>query len=130
MLYLRGNSRWYHCIGGLAGLRAGVDTMEKRKILFLPGIEPWPSSPYPVAIPTGHSGFLPIMQKYKIQISMSFYKQIFVMKMMAADDRDVTVGRSIYWQNSYYLQPTRPQLNRGTVLPHHAASLRPHCSEI
>jgi hypothetical protein len=28
------------------GPRAGLSTIEKRKILFLPGIEPWPSSPY------------------------------------------------------------------------------------
>jgi hypothetical protein len=33
------------------GPRAGVDNMEKRKSL-LPGIAPWPSSLYTVAIPT------------------------------------------------------------------------------
>jgi hypothetical protein len=31
---------------------AGLDAMEKRKILHLPGIEPRPCSPWSVAIPT------------------------------------------------------------------------------
>jgi hypothetical protein len=33
-----------HWIGGWVALRTGVDAMEKRKILPLPGIEPGPSS--------------------------------------------------------------------------------------
>jgi hypothetical protein len=41
-----------HWIGGWVGPRAGLDAMEKINILRLPGIEPGPSSPYPVAIPT------------------------------------------------------------------------------
>jgi hypothetical protein len=34
-----------HWIEGRVGPRAGLDAMEKRKILTLPGIEPRPSSP-------------------------------------------------------------------------------------
>jgi hypothetical protein len=34
-----------HWMGGSVGRRAGPDSMEKRKILPLPGIESWPSSP-------------------------------------------------------------------------------------
>jgi hypothetical protein len=47
---------------------------------------------------------------------MSSYKHTFVMKMMTADDREVTVGRSIYWQNKNYPQPTRPLLNLCSVI--------------
>jgi hypothetical protein len=41
-----------HWIGGWVGPRAGLDVVEKRKIMPLPGIEPRQSSPYPVAMPT------------------------------------------------------------------------------
>jgi hypothetical protein len=34
------------------GHRAGLDTVEERIIMPLPGIEPQPSSPHPVTIPT------------------------------------------------------------------------------
>jgi hypothetical protein len=34
------------------GLRAGLDAVEKRIILPLPGFEPRPLSPLPVAMPT------------------------------------------------------------------------------
>jgi hypothetical protein len=40
-----------HWIGGWVGPRAGLDAVEKREILLLSGIQPRPSSPYPVTIP-------------------------------------------------------------------------------
>jgi hypothetical protein len=40
-----------HWIENWVGPRTSLDDM-KRKILPLPGIEPWPSSPWPVTIPT------------------------------------------------------------------------------
>jgi hypothetical protein len=40
-LYLRGKDPGTHCTGGWVGLRAGLDTEVRRKILLpLPGIEP------------------------------------------------------------------------------------------
>jgi hypothetical protein len=51
-LYPREIARGTHWIGGWVDPRAGLDAMEKRKILPLPGIEPRPSRPYHVAIPT------------------------------------------------------------------------------
>jgi hypothetical protein len=52
-LYLRGNAPPHtHWIGGCVGPRAGLDAVEKRKILSVPEVEPRPSSPYSVAIPT------------------------------------------------------------------------------
>jgi hypothetical protein len=48
-----------HCIGGWMGPRSDLDAVEKRKNLFpLLGIEPWPSSPQHVAIPTELYQFL------------------------------------------------------------------------
>jgi hypothetical protein len=41
-----------HWIGGWVGTRAGLNAVEKRTIFLLQGIEPQPSSPQPVAIPT------------------------------------------------------------------------------
>jgi hypothetical protein len=46
-----------HWIGGWVGPRAGLDAVEKRRILPLPGTEPQPSCPYPVAVPTELSRF-------------------------------------------------------------------------
>jgi hypothetical protein len=43
--YTRGISLGIYCIGGLMGLEAGLDAREKRKILPLLEIEPWPSRP-------------------------------------------------------------------------------------
>jgi hypothetical protein len=40
-----------HWIGGWVGPRSGLDAAEKRKF-GLPGIQPRPSNPMPVAIPT------------------------------------------------------------------------------
>jgi hypothetical protein len=34
-----------HWIGGWVGPRTGLDAVEKRKALHVPGIEPWPSNP-------------------------------------------------------------------------------------
>jgi hypothetical protein len=34
-----------HCMGGCVDHRAGLNAMEKRKILPLPGIEPQPANP-------------------------------------------------------------------------------------
>jgi hypothetical protein len=39
-------------IGGWVGTKAGLDAMEKMKVLSLPGIEPRPPSRQPVAMPT------------------------------------------------------------------------------
>jgi hypothetical protein len=39
-LYLGGKARGPHWIGGWVSPKAGLDDMQKRKILFLPGIEP------------------------------------------------------------------------------------------
>jgi hypothetical protein len=41
-----------HWIGGCVGNGFALDAVEKRKSLFLPGIEPQQSSPFPVAVPT------------------------------------------------------------------------------
>jgi hypothetical protein len=41
-------SQW---IGGWLSLKVSLDALEKRKIFPLPGIEPQPFVPYPVAIP-------------------------------------------------------------------------------
>jgi hypothetical protein len=42
-----------HWIGGWVDVRAGLDALEKRKVLLLPGVEP-----RPVAIPTELSRLL------------------------------------------------------------------------
>jgi hypothetical protein len=47
--------RTTHWIGGWVDLRFGLDTVQKRKILPLSGIEPRSSRLPPVAIPTVHS---------------------------------------------------------------------------
>jgi hypothetical protein len=44
------------------GPRTGLDAMEKRKTLPLPGIEPRQSSQYPVIIPTELSWLLAILR--------------------------------------------------------------------
>jgi hypothetical protein len=41
-----------HWIGGWVGPRASLDVMEKTKIFSMLGIEPWLSSPKPIATPT------------------------------------------------------------------------------
>jgi hypothetical protein len=41
-----------HWMGGWVGTRAGLNAVEKRKIFPLPGLEPQPSSPQSVDIPT------------------------------------------------------------------------------
>jgi hypothetical protein len=45
-----------HWIRGRVGPRTGLDAVKKRKTLSLLGIEPLPSSPWPVALPTELSG--------------------------------------------------------------------------
>jgi hypothetical protein len=40
-----------HCIGGWVGPRTGLDVVEKRNILPLPGIQPRLSTPMPVETP-------------------------------------------------------------------------------
>jgi hypothetical protein len=44
-----------HLTGDSVGLRAGLDTVEKRRILILAGIERRPSSPKPVEHQISHS---------------------------------------------------------------------------
>jgi hypothetical protein len=51
-IYPRGNSSCTHWEGGEVGPRTDLDAVEKRKILFLSKIEPWPPNPLPVTIPT------------------------------------------------------------------------------
>jgi hypothetical protein len=51
-LYLRGNGPPYPLDRRPCGPRAGLDAMEKRKILSVPEVEPRPSSPYCIAITT------------------------------------------------------------------------------
>jgi hypothetical protein len=45
--------------------RAGLDAVEDRKIRCLPGIEPRPSSPYPIAIPTELPGLLKTTERIR-----------------------------------------------------------------
>jgi hypothetical protein len=46
-----------HWIGGWVGSKAGLDAVGKKKVLPLPSIEPWPSSPslYRLIYPTPES---------------------------------------------------------------------------
>jgi hypothetical protein len=48
----RGKSPWYPFDRRLGGPQSSPDAVEKRKILLLSGIEPRPSIPESVAIPT------------------------------------------------------------------------------
>jgi hypothetical protein len=52
LLYPQERAPIPHWIGGWLESRAGLNIMEKKKILALPEIQPWPSSPYPIAVPT------------------------------------------------------------------------------
>jgi hypothetical protein len=47
-----------HSIGGRVGPRTGLDDVQRRKILPLPGLELRPLSVQPVAIPTAPSRLL------------------------------------------------------------------------
>jgi hypothetical protein len=59
-----------HWIRVWVGPGAGLDAMEKRNILPLPGIKSWLSSIYPVAILTELS---PLLPNYYMAISNSFF---------------------------------------------------------
>jgi hypothetical protein len=48
--------------------RARLDTIKKRKCLLLPGIEPWPSSLYPIAIPTHLSDHLKLIEHIRMKL--------------------------------------------------------------
>jgi hypothetical protein len=47
-----------HWLEGWVGPRTGLDAVEKRKMLLLPGMEPWLSGSYPIAILTELSRLL------------------------------------------------------------------------
>jgi hypothetical protein len=51
-LYSRGGVTGTRWIGGWVDPRVGLDAVDKRKILPLPGSKLWSSSPYSVTIPT------------------------------------------------------------------------------
>jgi hypothetical protein len=59
-----------HWIGGWVGPKTGLNDVEKRNISPLPGLKlqpPWPSSPYPVSVPTSLSLLLgPVKISFRI----------------------------------------------------------------
>jgi hypothetical protein len=53
------------------GLRVGLDVVEKRNIMPVPGIEPRPSSPQPISVPTELSR----LKAFSLLISKSYHAQ-------------------------------------------------------
>jgi hypothetical protein len=61
-----------HWLGGCVGLRPGLHAVEKRKILSLPAIEPWPSGPCPSAILT---------ELFRLLVNRRFIEKYFKQKL-------------------------------------------------
>jgi hypothetical protein len=82
-----------HWIGGCVGLRAGLDDMEKWKIVSMQEIEPRPSSPQPVGIPTELSRLLSVI------LVVVFERKIRKCKSTNTAHLEL---RTCWWRKNYY----------------------------
>jgi hypothetical protein len=57
-----------HWIGGWVGPKDGLNVVERRQVLPMPGFKPRPSSPYPVAIPTELSQLRCVCEQFENQL--------------------------------------------------------------